>query len=404
MGGALAGVLLLNRKSSTKLEKTLVLDSYGRSFEADLSNQVEINDGTLHLNQFFHSLEQQGSNQTVASQLYLPRLKSTIAFQATELVNPKNDIIDYFATPGAAGIGSGNTSLSLAIESSLTRSVGFSAGYNVSPNQEFGGAKNLSQNADFGRSSFLSGQSFGSVLSGFSTQANTGSVSYKNSTSSTVKLGFISVDQTERFNQTSLSALLEGSYEFTDNASLTLQFGQIKEVGSVLGGGGGGAFGVDNSVTYALNLGGNVKASEKFSFVGNYGIGRTRVESSDRSLLNDFSTLSSDWYSVGVIGNNVFRGRDQLGFAYSQPLKVTAGAVDYAIPIGRLASGDIGFDTQRINLSDTNATEQTVEGYYRTMLNKTVELGGFVSYRRNPNHISDRGDEGIIMATVRWWQ
>jgi len=404
VGGALAGVLLLNRKSSAKLEKTLVLDSYGRSFEADLSDQVEINDGTLHLNQFFHSLSQQAANSSVASQVYIPKLKSKVAFQASTLVDTRIDMIEYFATPGDVGIESKHTSVSLAIESELSDRVGFSAGYNVSPNQEFGGAKNLDINAEFGRTSFLSGQSFGSVLSGFSAQADTSSLSYQSSSNSSVKLGFVSVDQEERFNQTSLSTLLEGSYQFTDNAAVTLQFGQLKENGSVLGGGGSGVLGVDNSVTYALNLAGSVKASRKFSIVGNYGIGRTKVESSDQSLLSDFSTLASDWYSLGLIGNNIFRGKDQLGLAFSQPLKVRSGSVDYSIPVGRLSSGGIGFDTERINLSDTNATEQTLEAYYRTMLNEKFELGGFVSYRKNPNHISDRGNEGIIMATVRFWQ
>jgi hypothetical protein len=138
--------------------------------------------------------------------------------------------------------------------------------------------------------------------------------------------------------------------------------------------------------------------------VGNYGVGRTRVESSNRSLLNDFSTLTSDWYSLGLIGNNVFRANDQIGFAFSQPLKVRSGSVNYSIPVGRLQSGRIGFDTERVNLSDTNATEQTIEAYYRTMLSEKLEVGGFISYRRNPNHISDDGNEGIIMATVRYWQ
>lgn len=404
VGGALAGVLLLNRKSSTKLEKTLVLDSYGRSFQADLSQQVEINDGALHLNQFFYSLKQQAANSSVGSQVYLPRLKSTVAFQATALVDPRVDIIEYFAMPGDVGIEVKNKTVSLAVESKLSQRFDFSAGYNVSPNQEFGGAKNLERHSRFGASSFITGQSFGSVLSGFSAQANTSSLSYRSSDNSSIKLGLVSVDQTERFNQTSLSALLEGSYQFTDNAGMTLQFGQIKENGSVLGGGASGVLGVDHSLTYALNLAGNIKATNKFSVVGNYGVGRTRVESSDSSLLNDFSTLTSDWFSLGLIGNNVFRTNDQIGFAFSQPLKVRSGSVNYSIPVGRLDSGRIGFDTERVNLSDTNATEQTLEAYYRTMLNHKLEVGGFVSYRKNPNHISDGGDEGIVMATVRYWQ
>ncbi len=405
VGGALAGVLLLNRKSSDKLEKTLVLDSYGRAFEADLRDQVEINDGSLHLSQFFHALQQQSSTHSnAAGQFALPSLKSTVAFQASTLVDPRIDMIEYFALPGDVGIEAKNTAVSFAVNSQLSSRFDLSAGYNVSPNQEFGGVSELDYSADFGRTSFLSGQSFGSILSGFSSHANTASLSYQSSSKSSVKLGLVSSDQTERFNQTSFSALFEGSYEFADNAALSVQFGQIKEEGSVLGGGGSGVFGVDNSMTYALNVSAKIKASNTFSVVANYGIGRTRVESSNSSLLSDFSTLSSDWYSIGLIGNNVWRDRDQVGLAFSQPLKVQSGAVDYAIPVGRLASGDIGFDRERINLSDTNATEQTVEAYYRTMLNPKLELGGFVAYRNNPNHIRDRGDDGVIMATLRYWQ
>jgi len=107
---------------------------------------------------------------------------------------------------------------------------------------------------------------------------------------------------------------------------------------------------------------------------------------------------------LGLIGNNVFRGRDQLGLAFSQPIKISSGDVTYSIPNSRFANGDIGFDTERVNLSETNATERNIEGYYRTMLTDKLELGGFMSYRQNPNHVSDQGDDTIVMATVRFWK
>ena len=49
IGGALAAALAMGRKSGTKLEKTLVLDSYGRTFQVDLNKHITINDETLHL-------------------------------------------------------------------------------------------------------------------------------------------------------------------------------------------------------------------------------------------------------------------------------------------------------------------------------------------------------------------
>jgi hypothetical protein len=406
LGGALAGALMLRKKPSDKLEKTLVLDSYGRSFETDLNKQIEINDGSLHLNQFFHSLKQQTNGHSFASQIEVPRLRTQVTFQVAELIDPRIDFIEYFATPGDVGIEPRQSTAAFAVNSALSDSVSFAAAYNVSADQEFGAGKKLTSNGQFGSSSFLSGQSFGSVLSGFSTQANTSSLAYKPSKNGKVsmKLGLVSVDETERFNQQSLSTLFEGEYKFDDNAGISLQFGQIEEEGSVLGGGGGGIFGVEGATTYAINLGGNLKLGKKFALVGNYGIGRTSVESSNNSLLKDFSNIRSNWYSLGLVGNNVWRAKDQFGLAFAQPLKVQAGEVDYSIPFGRLSNGNIAFDTERVNLADTDATEHTMDVYYRTMVTDKFEVGAFMSYRQNPNHVSDHGDDAMVMATVRFWQ
>jgi len=401
VGGALAGALLLSKRSSGKLEKTLVLDSYGRGFGVDLNNQVEINDGVLHLSQFFNSLEQ----KQVSSAVSLPKLNTQVAFAAAELVDPRFDAVEYFALPGDVGVESGDTTVSLSLRSELSNTVALNGGYRISPSSQFGAARDLEVNSDFGATSFLSGQSFSSVLSGFSRQADTLSFEYTpGNKKASLAAGFLSVNDDQRFDQDSLSTLFQGSYQFNDRAGLSLKFGQIEENGSVLGGGASGVFGVDKSKTYALDVAGRIKASEKFSLVANYGIGRTKVESAENSLLSDFSTLKSDWYSLGLIGNNVFRGRDQLGLAFSQPIKISSGDVTYSIPNSRFANGDIGFDTERVNLSETNATERNIEGYYRTMLTDKLELGGFMSYRQNPNHVSDQGDDTIVMATVRFWK
>jgi len=185
------------------------------------------------------------NGDSFASHVELSALQTNVTFQASSLVDPRIDFIEYFATPGDVGIEPRETAIAFTVNSSLSESISLSAAYNVSADQEFGAAKQLNNNAQFGGSSFLSGQSFGSLLSGFSSQANTSSLAYtpdKNKKLS-LKLGLVSVDETERFNQQSLSTLFEGAYQFDDNASISLQFGQIEEKGSVLGGGGGGVFG-----------------------------------------------------------------------------------------------------------------------------------------------------------------
>jgi hypothetical protein len=402
LGGAVAAALLLLRKPKAKLEKTLVLDSYGRAFQIDLGDHIEVSDGRLHLDDFFHGLSQ----TSVGDEFVLPELNTMVAFGASTNDDHRFDMIEYFGMPGDVVLENQQAEVSVAVRSKLTSQIDLSAGYRVSPHQTYGAVSQLDSHELFGSSSFISGQAFSSVLSGFGAQAQTASLNYhpKKLRNASLKFGLASVDQKQDFGLDSMSSILQAGYQFNDNAGLSMQFGQIEEKGSLFGGAAGGVFGVKTATTYAVNLSGNIKASEKVSIVANYGMGRTHVDASENSLLKDFSSLGSDWYSLGIVGNNVFRGTDQVGFAMSQPLKIRSGGVDYSIPNSRKLNGNIGFDRERINLSETGATERNVEAYYRTMLNDKLELGSFISYRQNPNHVGDNGDELLLMATLRYGQ
>ena len=400
LGAAVAGGIYLLTRPKTTLEKTLVLDSYGRAFEIDLTKQISINDGILHLNNFFQSFDQKSINDAFV----LPGLNTQVAFSVAAETDHRVDMIEYFATPGDVVIENESAQMSFAIDSKLTSNLGLSAGYKVSPGQSFGAVASVDSHEIFGASSFISGQSFTSILSGFSAQAETASLSYSPGKSGkfSTKLGFVSVDQSQDFGQDSFSSILEGEYQVNNAVQVSAQFGQIEEKGSLLGGSSGGVFGVDVSETYALNFAGRIKASEKLSIVGNYGIGRTRVDAAENSLLDGFSRLDSNWYSIGLIGNDIFRPKDQFGIAFSQPLKIRSGEVDYSIPTGQDVNYNILFDTDRVDLSETNATEHNLEAYYRTMLSDKIELGSFISYRRNPNHVSELGNDMLMMATLKF--
>ena len=402
LAGALAGGLFLLTRPKTELEKTLVLDSYGRAFEIDLTDRISVNDGVLHLNNFFQALEQNSINDAFS----VPELNTQVAFSAAAELDHSVDMIEYFALPNDVILQDNAAQVSFSLASQLTQNTQLQAGHKVNADQAFGAVANFVNDETFGTSSFISGQSFGSVLSGFSAQADTASLNYdvgKPGKFST-KLGFVSVDQSLEFGQESFSSILEGKYDFNDKVGVSLQFGQIEEQGSVLGGSSGGVFGVDTSTTYAVNFSGHLKTSENFSFVANYGIGRTRVDAAEESLLSDFSRLDSNWYSLGMIGNDVFRDQDQIGFAFSQPLKIRSGSVNYSIPTDQDANFNIVFNSERVDLSATAATEHNLEAYYRTMLSDRLELGSFISYRDNPNHVSDQGNDFLMMATLKFRQ
>jgi hypothetical protein len=126
------------------------------------------------------------------------------------------------------------------------------------------------------------------------------------------------------------------------------------------------------------------------------------VDTARESLLSDFSALSSDWYSVGLVSNNVWSYRDQIGISMSQPLKVKSGSLDYSIPVQRDQFGDIAFDTERLNLGDTDSSEQRFEAYYRNKLDQNIEVGAFLTFRDDPNHMSTSGDELTLMFTLKY--
>ncbi len=408
LGGALAGALLLARRPSEKLEKTLVLDSYGRTFEIDLGRHVAIEDESLDLDMFFNALTQTSVNQSV----YLPALKTEVGVSALGNQNDPRDLIAYFAAPDDRVINDGRMQYSFALASKLSENVSLSMGHRVDPNLYFGGFRNLSDNDQLGRASFLSGESFGSLLSGFSPQANSIGLEYQQHdsvlgqtiTDSGFKasMGLVSVNESERFGKESFSSIFEGGYEFADHGGLSLQFGQIQEQGTLFGGAAGGIFGVDQATTYAVSLNGHIEFSANTSLVATYGVGRTRVNAERESLLGDFSSLNSDWYSVGLVTNNIWSYRDQLGVSVSQPLKITSGSLTYSIPVERNQFGDIAFDAERVNLGETNSTEQRFEAYYRNRVDEKLELGAFLTFRDDPNHIQEAGDQLTLMFTLRY--
>ena len=403
LGGALAGVLLLSRKPSEKLEKTLVLDSYGRTFSVDLGEHVAIDDESLALEAFFNSLEQTSLSQAV----YLPRLNTQVAMQAISQEPQVTDMIAYFAMDDDRVIHDGRAHYAMALQSQLSDRVNLSVGHRVNPNLYFGGIRQLNDNENFGRASFLSGQSFGSILNGFSANANSLSLDYQNKLGKSAhgvqaSLGLVSVDENTRFGKESFSTLFQGGYEFADHGGISLQFGQIQEQGSLFGGAAGGIFGVEQATTYAVNLSGHVRFSDHVSLLGNYGIGRTRVDAERESLLSNFSTMTSDWFSLGLVANDVWSRSDQFGVSISQPLKINSGGLDYSIPIQRDSFGDIAFDTERVNLGDVDSSEQRYEMYYRNQVSSKMEVGAFLSFRDDPNHVSTEGDETILMFTLRY--
>jgi hypothetical protein len=212
--------------------------------------------------------------------------------------------------------------------------------------------------------------------------------------------GLVSTQEDSEYGEHSSAAVIEGSYEFGERGELNVQLGRMEESGSLFGGSSGGAFGVNESTTYSLNLSGAWHVSEDISLIGNYGLGYSRVDGARFSLLHNFSDIRTNWYGVGVLANNVFSARDQIGVALSQPLRVSDGEVDMHIPYARDFEGKIYKHVDRIGL-EPDGVERTVETYYRFRLGRSALLGAHLMLQDQPNHLKDADTEVTFLATMK---
>lgn len=395
VGGAVAAALIFSRKSKKKLEKTLVLDSYGRGFHIDLNDQITVEDGHLKLSDFFSALGQKAHGQRIGlggQEVYVDMMYSTNDIEIL-------DIEKHFASPYDKAMQDNDLDMSLSLGAELSNGFNYELSHKVNPDHYYGGMSDI-DDAGFNENQFFSGQSFSSPLSGFAHRADAFRVGYAAKDKLNVSMGLVSVDEDQDFGKESLSAIFQGKYQFDNNTAISVQFGKLNEEKSLFGGSAGGAFGVQSSETYALNFTGNWQINDQLALVGHYGVGYTDVQEAELSFLHNFSGIESSWFGMGLLGRELFRKGDKYGLAFSQPLRIDSGEVDYSVPYARDYYGTILKNTERVSLVP-EASERMLEGFYATKLGKRFELGTFFTVRENPNHEAASNMDYSIMATLR---
>jgi hypothetical protein len=396
VGAAAGAAILLTRRG--KLEKTLVLDSYGRPFEIDLNEHLEVASPHLSVGQFFHSYDERASGVRfdlgLESNTYVDVMYSTFD---TEVV----EVDRYHAMAGDVAYAHRDINYSFSLAGEYANGFNYRYDHNANPAYRFGDIGQVAEQSPMGDVMFLSGQSFAMPVLGFSDRANLMSMGYTAASGVGVQMGLVNVDEDQDFGRESVAAIVQGSLPLGERGSVSLQFGQLTESGSLFGGSSGGAFGVDDTETYALNLSGRMRVREGITVVGNYGMGYSRVREMEDGLLQNFSGIRSDWFGVGVIADGVFSERDQVGVAVSQPLRITNGEVDYSVPYNLDEQRNILKDTQRISLSP-EGHERAMETYYRYRMSDMAEVGVYFMARTDPYHFRGEHTEYSVMTTLRF--
>ncbi len=393
IGGA--GALLLAgaigyaviERNKARMEEAMVLDSYGRSYNIDLTKMIEIRDSTGNLEDLFSSLNTKSGGFEVAM---LDNAKLRFGY-----VEPEVEIIDQFDSFALRDAEDRERPTVMMSLHGKSAAFDYHFDYNTDPRNGFG-ALHLD---GFDNLSFLSDRALTTPFLSFANRANSASLGYRLHDKLGLRFGVAATNENRDYGLDSDAAMLEGSFDVNDKATVKLHVGQLAERGSLLGGSNGGAFGVDRTNTTAVGITGQYRLSDSLALVGNYTEGYSRVDDEQNSLLHNFSGIRSHAFGLGLLANDLFDRGDRLGFSVSQPLRVTAGEVDMTVPYARDIPGNIYANTDRLDLTPSGS-ELDVEAYYQTRLGKKTRFGTYFGVTDEPFHAKSTDREFTLFTSV----
>jgi hypothetical protein len=392
--GAAAGAAVLLSKDD-ELEKTLVLDSFGRPFYVDLTEIARVEDDRRSISGFFAALEQRHESTRLQIGEH-HTLDAAYITSDLDVVDPAK----YFAFEDDPAFNDRDYNWVLSLQGKYPNGFHYQVDRNRDPAMNFGVLDNVYEGSASGRSRFLSGQSFSVPVLSFGQTADSIGFGFGDDSGFGLDFGLVNTHENREHGRESVAAVVEGSYSFGERAEISLQFGHLQEDGSLFGGASNGAFSVDETDTLAASISGSLLIGDNTHLIGNYGVARSEVDDAESGLLSNFSSLRSNWFGVGMVSDKLFSKGDQFGLAFSRPLKVTAGEVDLRVPYARDFEGNIYNNVDRVSLVP-EGNEYTLESYYLYQLDQDSSLGAYVMLRHDPNHFQNSGSDVTVLASYR---
>ncbi len=373
-------------KKDKVLKKTLIIDSFGRAFNFDLSKNVSIRDDSKP--SIFALMSKQkaditrvpltnnGNGPTPDNATFAFVNKQEIDPYLSAAFDPRFDSNISFLH-NAQGI---NSNYSMALNADLSNSFGALS---------FSGEK---QNQPDVR--FFSNDLFTTPILGYSSQGSSFQYGWGEGDVNR-RLGVSVIDDQKEHGNQSNSVLYEASIEKQDYR-MGFQVGALIEQGSLLGGSSDSVLGVDNTSTYYLGLNGAYNVTDNISFLGGFFQGVSTVEESRNSLLTDFSTIRTEGYAVGMLMDNVFTNKDSMGLSYSSPLQTIGGSATLTLPVSQdRGTGAIGFESTGLSFEHGDQ-EKIFEAYYNYEVNRNNNLFTHLSYTKNPASQPDADQEKAV--------
>lgn len=213
-------------------------------------------------------------------------------------------------------------------------------------------------------------------------------------------------DSVMTFMQTQTGAAVQFETAYKESR-VNFQVGSMSEANGFLNNAGSGLFGMGNSATTYAMVGGSTPVANDIDLVGAYGLGITRTNNAQDSLLALSPTIVSDTWKLGFAKKNVFftgKTRDQLTFAVQAPVGVRKGYADVTGVTGYTYSGsddDVSatpvITTERVNLASGKRQTDLVLGYSVSVGNSTY---AGINIARQFNVSGQAGQTGTALGLM----
>jgi hypothetical protein len=130
--------------------------------------------------------------------------------------------------------------------------------------------------------------------------------------------------------------------------------------------------------------------------VGSYFTGVSNPAPTDSSLFSDISSIHSNAFSIGLVGDGALSEDDRFGFVVNQPLRVTEAEATLSLATSRTQDGTVHKQETKADLAPSGR-EIDLEGFYETALSDRSTFGASLMLRTEPGHVANADEEAVFL-------
>ncbi|MBN03683.1 S8 family serine peptidase [Ponticaulis sp.] len=191
------------------------------------------------------------------------------------------------------------------------------------------------------------------------------------------------------------AANISMNYALTDHLNLSVDYTQLTERDSLLGGQGTGFLSLEGgSVTDAVTLGSDVDLPFGMQLGLSATVGETRGTSfADGALSLSDEGLTSTAFAIGVRKDGLIGDHDTFRLSIAQPLHVEAGSFEFTtLEVVNRETGELGLVSQTWGVADTGRDYNLEASYGTALMDGMAEVSAFSRVEFNETPVANESE------------